>query len=88
MRTFNQTIGIRKLRVFHLNDSVREQGSRVDRHAHIGRGLLGSEPFRLLVNDPRFKNRPMILETPKEDGVETDMDAVNLTMLRSLIAAH
>jgi deoxyribonuclease-4 len=60
----------------------------VDRHSHIGRGLLGSEPFRLLVNDPRFKTRPMILETPKEDGSETDMDAVNLAFLRSLIAAR
>jgi deoxyribonuclease-4 len=86
MRAFDRTIGIKRLRAFHLNDSAREQGSRVDRHGHIGRGLLGSEPFRLLVNDPRFKTRPMILETPKEDGSETDMDAVNLAFLRSLSA--
>ncbi len=88
MRAFDRTVGIKKLRAFHVNDSVRPQGSRVDRHAHIGRGLLGAEPFRLLINDPRFKTRPMILETPKEDGPETDMDAVNLAFLRSLIAAR
>jgi deoxyribonuclease IV len=70
MRAFAQTIGLKKLRVFHVNDSLREQGSRVDRHAHIGRGHLGLEPFRLLVNDQRFRSRPMILETPKEDGDE------------------
>jgi deoxyribonuclease-4 len=80
-------IGLKNLRVFHVNDSLREQGSRVDRHAHIGRGHLGLEPFRLLVNDRRFRNRPMILETPKEDGAEKDMDAVNLGALRGLLAA-
>jgi deoxyribonuclease-4 len=84
MRAFAQTIGLKKLRVFHVNDSVREQGSRVDRHAHIGRGMIGVEPFRLLVNDRRFRSRPMILETPKEDGDVHDMDTVNLSLLRSL----
>jgi deoxyribonuclease-4 len=57
----------------------------VDRHAHIGRGQLGTEPFRLLVNDRRFRNRPMILETPKEEGDADDMDAVNLATLRGLV---
>jgi len=60
-------------------------GSRVDRHAHIGQGHLGLEPFRLLVNDPRFRNRPMILETPKEAEDGKDMDAVNLAVLRGLV---
>jgi deoxyribonuclease-4 len=87
MRAFDKVIGFKNLRVFHVNDSLREQGSRVDRHAHIGRGHLGLEPFRLLVNDRRFRNRPMILETPKEDGAEKDMDAVNLAALRGLLAA-
>ena len=58
---------------------------RVDRHAHIGRGCLGLEAFRLVVNDPRFRNRPMILETPKEDGDIKDMDDVNLAALRALV---
>jgi len=84
MRAFDRTIGLRRLRVFHVNDSRKPQGSRVDRHAHIGRGEMGLEPFRLLVNDQRFRNRPMILETPKEEGEESDMDTVNLATLRGL----
>jgi deoxyribonuclease-4 len=87
MRAFERTIGLRRLRAFHLNDSLKPFGSRVDRHAHIGRGELGVEPFRLLVNDRRFRNRPMVLETPKEDTAEGDMDAVNLALLRSLVAS-
>jgi len=85
MRAFDQTIGLKRLRAFHVNDSLREQGSRVDRHAHIGRGHVGVEAFRLLVNDRRFRNRPMILETPKEEGDEKDMDKINLATLRSLM---
>jgi len=85
MRAFDRTVGVRRLRAFHVNDSLKVQGSRVDRHAHIGRGEMGLEPFRLLVNDRRFRNRPMILETPKDDGEEKDMDAVNLTTLRGLM---
>jgi deoxyribonuclease IV len=85
MRAFDKSVGLRRLRVFHLNDSLKPLGSRVDRHAHIGRGCLGLEPFQLLVNDPRFRNRAMILETPKEDAVEGEMDAVNLAVLRGLV---
>jgi deoxyribonuclease-4 len=84
MRAFDRLIGLDRLRAFHVNDSAKPQGSRVDRHAHIGRGYLGLEPFRLLVNDPRFRDRPMVLETPKENQDGEDMDAVNLAMLRSL----
>lgn len=86
MRAFQRIIGLQRLRMFHVNDSRKPQGSRVDRHAHIGRGEMGLEPFRLLVNDRRFRNRPMILETPKEDGEKDDMDAVNLATLRGLAA--
>ena len=82
LRAFDRTIGLSRLRAFHINDSRKPLGSRVDRHAHIGRGEMGLEPFRLLVNDRRFRNRPMILETPKED----DMDAVNLATLRGLMS--
>jgi deoxyribonuclease-4 len=87
MRAFDKAVGLRRLRMFHVNDSLKPLGSRVDRHAHIGRGQLGLEPFRLLVNDRRFRNRPMILETPKEEGDEKDMDAVNLGVLRGLVEA-
>jgi deoxyribonuclease-4 len=88
MRAFDRVVGLSRLCVFHVNDSLKPQGSRVDRHAHIGRGELGLEPFRLLVNDPRFRNRPMILETPKEQGEDSDMDAVNLATLRGLVASN
>jgi deoxyribonuclease-4 len=86
MRAFDRTVGLKRLRAFHVNDSLKPQGSRVDRHAHIGRGCLGLEPFRLLVNDRRFRNRPMVLETPKEEEVGTDTDTVNLRVLRGLVA--
>lgn len=85
MKEFDKLIGLKRLRCFHVNDSKKPQGSRVDRHAHIGRGCLGLEPFRLLVNDRRFRNRPMILETPKEEGENEEMDRENLATLRGLV---
>jgi len=85
MREFDKIIGLERLRAFHLNDSLKPFGSRVDRHAHIGKGCLGLEPFRLLTNDRRFRNHPMVLETPKEDDKDGDMDAMNLGILRGLI---
>ncbi len=84
-RAFERLIGLSRLKAFHLNDSLKPFNSRVDRHAHIGRGHLGLEPFRLLVNDPRFRNKPMVLETAKIDGDNDDMDALNLTTLRDLL---
>ncbi len=85
IKQFDETIGIDRLRVWHLNDSSRECGSRVDRHAGIGAGKMGLEPFRHLVNDLRFRHLPMILETPKgiEDG--EDLDARNLRILKQLV---
>lgn len=82
---FDQIVGIDRLAVFHLNDSSEPFGSRKDRHEHLGRGQIGSEAFRVLVNDPRFARVPMCLETPKgmEDGV--DCDEINLRFLRSLL---
>jgi deoxyribonuclease-4 len=85
MREFDRIVGLAQLRVFHINDSKKPQGSRVDRHEHLGRGCLGLEPFRMLVNDPRFSDRLMILETPKEDGDDDDMDRTNLSVLRGLM---
>ena len=80
-------MGINRLRVWHLNDSCRECGSRVDRHAGIGAGRMGLESFRNIIKDPRFRHLPMILETPKgtEDG--EDLDVRNLRKLRQLEAS-
>jgi deoxyribonuclease-4 len=86
LRHFDRVVGLGRIKVFHVNDSLKPCGSRVDRHAHIGKGELGLEPFRLLVNDARFRNRPMILETPKEEAAEGHMDDVNLAVLRGLMA--
>ena len=82
---FDDLIGLELLRVFHMNDSVKGCGSRVDRHAGLGLGMIGSEPFRWLVNDPRFADRPMILETPKEGPNDEPMDPVNLAILRGFL---
>lgn len=80
---FDRIIGFKKLMAFHLNDSKREFGSRVDRHEHIGKGTLGKESFEHLLNDKRFKDRPMVIETPKDP--EMNFDRMNLKHLRSLI---
>ncbi len=85
MGELDRCAGLHRVRVWHLNDSLRELGSRVDRHTGIGRGCLGVEPFRFVLNDSRFQNVPMIMETPKgiEDGEE--LDAINFRTLRGLI---
>jgi deoxyribonuclease-4 len=80
LRQFDEIIGLNRLKIFHLNDSKSDLGSRIDRHELIGKGLLGLETFRLLINDIRFKNHPMILETP--GGM--DDDRASLQLLRSL----
>lgn len=85
MREFDRVIGLRRLKLFHLNDSKKPCGSRVDRHEHIGKGCLGLEPFRYIVNDPRFEKTPMILETPKHDSNGNEMDPINLATLRGLV---
>ena len=80
---FDKTIGLERLKFFHLNDSKKGLGSRVDRHDHIGKGEIGLEGFRILMNDPRFAEHPMVLETPKEKDLKEDIE--NLKLLRSLI---
>ncbi|KKM17676.1 hypothetical protein LCGC14_1673370 [marine sediment metagenome] len=80
---FDDVIGLKYLFAFHLNDTDKDCGSRVDRHTHIGQGKLGKKPFSFLLNDERFKNHPGILETPK--GKDFQDDIMNLAMLRSLI---
>jgi len=83
MDQLDRALGLEQVRAFHLNDSKKDLGCRVDRHEHIGKGFLGLDPFRWLLNDPRFDGVPMFLETPKgEDYAE---DRVNLALLRSLV---
>lgn len=77
------TVGLDRVRLFHLNDSVGGLGSRRDRHADIGAGTLGDEPFRRLLNDDRFRSVPKVLETPKGDD-HAAADRRNLARLRSL----
>jgi len=78
---FDRTVGLHRLRVIHANDAKREFGSRVDRHEHIGEGQLGLKAFRMLMNDPRFQEIPILLETP--DGEENHER--NLKQLRALM---
>jgi deoxyribonuclease-4 len=87
-REFDRIVGLDRIRVFHLNDSKKPCGSRIDRHEHIGKGCLGLEPFRLLLNDRRFAKLPMLLETPKLDtpgrGRPSDVDPLDARNLRTL----
>ena len=89
MAAFDKTVGLDKIKCFHLNDSKHEFGSNKDRHEHIGEGTIGKEGFANFVNDPRWADFPAHLETPKtekgEDGKEIEMDPVNLKTLRDLI---
>jgi deoxyribonuclease IV len=83
--SFDRIVGLDRLRAIHMNDSQKGLGSRVDRHAHIGKGMLGVEPFRYIMNDPRFAALPKVLETPKEEDMAEDKE--NLALLRSLVAS-
>ena len=84
LSTFDQIISLERLKFFHINDSKRPLDSRVDRHEHIGKGEIGLSGFRLLLSDLRFRQHPMVLETPK--GKDLKEDKENLRVLRSLIA--
>jgi len=86
MRKFNQAIGVKQIKAFHLNDSKKPLGSRVDRHARIGAGEIGLQAFRHLLADRRFRKTPMYLETPKGEVKGVDLDKINLRTLRRLIA--
>lgn len=81
---FNATVGLSKLGAIHINDSKKALGSRVDRHEHIGRGMIGLESFRSILTDPDLRNIPMSLETPK--GKDMEEDRINLSLLRRLRA--
>lgn len=87
----DRIVGLDRVKVFHGNDSKKPCGSRIDRHEHIGEGCLGLEPFRRLLNDPRFADLPLLIETEKSEGtwkagaiLEDPLDRKNLDTLRSL----
>ena len=84
MEQLERHVGVQNVGLFHLNDSKKDLGSRVDRHEHIGDGHLGLDAFRFLLNDERFRGIPKLLETPKK--IEHESDRRNLRTLRSLIA--
>lgn len=91
MASLDKVVGLKLVKAFHLNDSVKGLGSRVDRHAHIGKGMIGKEGFRLLLNDKRFSQVPMYVETPKgnaQEQAEGKFDKMNLRTLRRLVAAN
>ena len=83
MDEFDRVVGLDRLACFHVNDSKKGLGSRVDRHEHIGKGELGLGAFEALMNDPRFVDHPKVLETP--DGGGSPQDAENLKVLESLV---
>ena len=86
MNDFDRIIGLDRIMALHLNDCKKGMGMRVDRHEHIGKGTLGLECFKLVMTDPRFRQIPKLIETPKDsDGIE--MDEVNLAMLREMASA-
>jgi len=84
LNEFDKIIGLEKLVIFHLNDSKSDLKSNVDRHENIGKGLLGLEPFKFLLNSKEFEEHPMILETPGGDDMYIE-DLKTLNLLRSLV---
>lgn len=85
IRGFDSIIGLKKLRIIHMNDSKHPKGSHKDRHEHIGKGHIGLEAFRHIVNDKRLAHIPLILETNKDEETLAE-DIENLKVLRSLVA--
>ncbi len=85
IREVASLIGLKQVLAFHLNDSKTDLGSRVDRHDHIGKGRIGKEAFRHIVNDARFEKHPGCLETPKSEDLHEDVQ--NLATLRVLAKA-
>ena len=85
---FDRLVGLSRLEVVHGNDSKKPCGSRVDRHEHIGDGCLGLEPFRRILTDPRFANRPILIETEKTQRSsrpgEIALDALDVKNLETL----
>lgn len=80
---YDKVVGLSTLKAIHLNDSKKSCGSRVDRHEHIGQGIIGIEAFTLLMNDKRFFDVPKILETPLDEKGDFSM---NLKTLKGLLS--
>jgi deoxyribonuclease-4 len=86
MQDLDSTIGLGRLKVVHVNDAKKGLGSKVDRHAHPGRGFIGKTAFSLFLQDPLLKDLPFLIETPKgRNQAGEDWDAVNLRYLESLM---
>ncbi len=81
---FDRLVGIDKIRFFHLNDCKEALGANKDRHEHIGKGQIGLEGFRYIMTDSRFSGLPKVIETPKDDDPQFELDRMNLKLLRSL----
>lgn len=85
---FDEKIGLKRLKLIHVNDSKNPLGSRKDRHEHIGKGQIGEKAFELIVNHPKLKDLPFVLETPKsadeDEKLNSEMDIVNLGTMRRL----
>jgi deoxyribonuclease-4 len=73
IENFSEVVGFQYLKGMHLNDSKKEFGTRVDRHDNIGKGFIGEDIFSVIMNDPRFDNMPLILETPEESLWEEEI---------------
>ncbi len=78
-----ETLGLRNVRVWHCNDAKAARGSKLDRHQHIGKGTIGLEPFRRLLNDPRLAHAAFIAETPIDEPGD---DKRNVEALKKLVA--
>jgi len=88
LKEMDRAFGLERLVLIHANDSKHPLGSRKDRHEHIGRGQIGLEGFRLVVNHPKLRDLPFVLETPKaeeeSEKLNSEMDIVNLNTMRRL----
>ena len=84
---FEETVGLDRLKVLHLNDSVGALGSHVDRHEHIGRGEIGIEGFRRILSDPRIRRLPGILETPQRATDDPSDDIRNISTIRQILGS-
>jgi deoxyribonuclease-4 len=85
---FDRIVGVPWIKAFHINDSKKDLGSRVDRHEQIGEGFIGGEPFRFFLRDRRFKDTPAVLETPPDKKPDKEEDRAykkNLQRLRDLL---
>jgi deoxyribonuclease-4 len=82
LNQLDKTIGLKDVRVWHCNDAKAVRGSKFDRHQHVGKGTIGLEPFRRLLNDPRLKHAAFIAETPIDEPGD---DRRNVETLKSLV---